>query len=258
MRAENVLQRRGFFAGHDDQRIHDLNLAFIDPAVRGIFCARGGSGSLRILDRIDVNAVRENPKVFLGFSDITAIHSFLFRETGLVTFSGPMPAGTQISEMTVEHQEHYKRLLTQADDPGTVPGKGRPVVSGSAKGRLLGGNLTLLVHCAAAGKLANLRGAVLLIEDVNEPAYRIDRALTALEIGGHLEGISGILGGEFPGIEDPRVDAMIQERADRLGVPAIAGFPIGHGKANVAVPLGCEVFIDADRGTLTLEEPAVC
>jgi muramoyltetrapeptide carboxypeptidase len=258
VRGRHLLNRDRYFSGSDQERAEDLNWALAEPTIRAVFCARGGSGTQRILSVLDLQAVVSDPKPIIGFSDVTALAMHLFKTVGLATISGPMPAGTQIGNMPPDHSKHYVRLLTDSTYKGELPGLGRMVLPGVSKGVLLGGNLTLLVHCAAAGGLPSFDGSILLIEDVNEPGYRIDRALTALNLGGFFSGIRGVVAGEFPGIEDQELEQILLAAFGDRGIPVLAGFPIGHGSLNVAVPIGGKIALDAAAGTVTLLEPAVC
>ena len=255
----HLFARSGYLAGDDTARLEDLRWAFQDSDIQGVFCARGGYGTLRLIDRLNDLGIENNPKILLGFSDITALSLYLFKRYSLVTLSGPMPAGKQIITMKPEQTVHLVSLLCDPDYRGRVPGKGKVLVKGEAVGPLLGGNLTMMVHLAAAGILPSLAGAVVLVEDVNEPPYKIDRALTTLLLGGFLKGAAGVVAGQFIGVDDDVVEDLLLDRLSNLKVPLISGFPIGHGKVNVAVPIGGQVKLDAhEHGNLTLMQGAVC
>lgn len=256
--SENLHQQGDYLAGSDTQRAGDLNRAFSDKNIKGIFCARGGYGALRILPLIDKKIVRANPKVFLGFSDITALHCYFYKHFKMISFSGPMVAGTQINAITDEHKKHYEQLLTDSTYSGVIPGVGRTLKKGIATGRLLGGNLTLLVHCLAAGHLPDLTGAIVFIEDVNEAPYRIDRVLTTLLLSGVLDSVAGVVAGEFLGVGREIIDRILLDRLAPLNVPMICDFPIGHGTHNLAIPVGAMAKLDADQAEVELLEGAVC
>lgn len=253
----HLLKKSDYLAGTDAERAEDFNQAFSDRKLRAVFCARGGYGSLRILNRINWQSIRDDPKPLIGFSDITGLVMALYLKVGLVSFSGPMLAGTQMEPMTQDQKAHYFELLSNPGYYGKLPGNGKSLQSGFAQGVLLGGNLTMLLHCAAANVLPSLNGAILLIEDVNEAPYRIDRALTTLKISGRLDGIAGILSGEFPGIQPEETDRIILDCLGDLNVPILSRFPIGHGKQNVAVPVGLDVRLDTESGTVHTISPAV-
>ena len=250
----NLRAQNGYLCGEDIQRSDDLNSAFKDDSIKAIFCARGGYGSIPLINLIDWNLVEKFPKIFVGFSDITALMMCFLKKTGLATISAPMPAGTQISNMTLKEKEHYIRLLSDPDYQGLIPGKGRALSPGKATGPLIGGNLTLLVHCLAGGILPDLMGAILLIEDVNEPLYRIDRALATLKLSGAIGQIAGVVAGEFISIESDQIDIVLEKHFKHMNIPLISGFPVGHGKTNVAVPIGTQVLLDGSLGTLHLKQ----
>ena len=254
----HVLDRAGYLAGSDEDRLADLTAAFSDPGIAGIFCARGGYGTMRFLPRLDVDLIEAHPKVFVGFSDITVLQMIFRNRAALPTFSAPMIAGTQIAHITEGEKEHYHRLLFEPKYRGLLPGRGRALKPGKARGLLFGGNLTMLIHLAAIGELPDLRDAILLIEDVNEPPYRIDRALTTLKLAGKLAGVRGILAGQFVGVDPTESGRILLDILGGLSVPIIGDFPIGHGERNVAVPFGIPVEIDAAKGCVSILEGAVC
>jgi muramoyltetrapeptide carboxypeptidase len=255
--APHLHEKSGYLAGTDTMRAQDLNQAFLDADIRGIFCARGGYGTLRILPLLKTRAIQYDPKPLIGFSDNTVLAMFLFRKCGLVTFSGPSPAGTQINDMTDEQKSHYADLLKNPQYLGVVPGRGVCLVKGESQGALLGGNLTLLVHLAAADCLPDLSDSILLIEDVNEPLYKIDRAITALLLSGRLQNIQGVLAGEFTGVAQNAVDELLLDRFGPMNIPIVSGFPIGHGKHNIALPIGVAVRLDANHGRLELLQASI-
>jgi muramoyltetrapeptide carboxypeptidase len=243
----NALAGRRFLAGTDDERLADLDDALRDPEVRGVLCLRGGYGAQRIVDRIDYPAVRADPKLVLGYSDITALHLALWCETGLATVHGPMgsalDASAQWALMTGEP------VTLSAEDGLRVPGR--------AQGVLLGGNLTLLATSVGTRHQPDLTGAILLLEDVDEAPYRIDRSLTQLRRAGWLDAVAGIALGRFTNCVDdkpgPSAEEVLAERLASLGVPLLGGLPVGHGGPQTAVALGVPAVLDAGRGTLTVE-----
>jgi muramoyltetrapeptide carboxypeptidase len=256
----HTLDRHGFLAGTDADRLADLDEAFRDPSVRAVLCTRGGYGAQRIVDGIDPAPLRRDPKVVLGFSDITALHLALWRLAGLATLHGPAltlatdpPAGTVAS----------LRAALFGTDPVLVradPAEPTAAVStdGTATGRLLGGNLSLLAASAGTADLPELTGAILLVEDIAEPPYKVDRMLTHLDRAGLLSKVAGVAVGQFtdcPGA-NPSVPDVLAERLHKLGVPVLGGLPIGHGTIRHTVPLGTRATLDADAGTLTVA-PAV-
>ncbi len=250
----HALERDGFLAGSDDQRIGDLNHALADPEIRAVLCTRGGYGVQRIVERLDYDAVRRDPKLVVGFSDITALHAALWVNAGLVTVHGPVAA-------QLEHPERYSaslRHVLMSSEPVQVKvSADEPTfsvrTSGVAEGILLGGNLSMLSTLIGTPFMPDLEGAILLIEDVGEAPYRIDRLLTHLRNCGILQRVAGIALGQFiePGAGNI-MPSVLTERLCDLGIPLLGGFSIGHGHHNIAVPLGRHAVLDTHAGTLTV------
>ncbi|MFI7574060.1 LD-carboxypeptidase [Micromonospora sp. NPDC049497] len=260
--APHAYARQGYLAGADELRAADLNAAFADPDVRGVICTRGGYGAQRVVDAIDMAAVRRNPKVVAGFSDITALQFALWRGARLATVHGP-GAAWRDERTPLDSAESLHRVLTVAE-PVTVPAMDGQETSavrvpGRAEGRLLGGNLCLVVASLGTPDMPDLTGAVLLVEDVQEPPYKVDRMLTQLRRAGVLDGVAGVAVGQFTGCADGwAVDVadVLTDRLGDLGVPVLGGLPIGHGPGQLTVPVGTGAVLDADAGTLTVS-PAV-
>ncbi|MFD1373751.1 S66 peptidase family protein [Actinoplanes sichuanensis] len=257
-RGPHALGRRSFLSGTDDERRSDLEAAFRDPEVRGILCLRGGYGTQRIVDHLDYAAIRADPKLVVGFSDITALHLALWHEAGLATVHGPT-GSTLLNDppTTAAARQSLTTTtpLTITAEPGPDPAP--PVVvhhPGQAHGTLLGGNLTLLAATAGTRHQPDLTGAILLLEEVNEAAYRVDRMIVQLERSGWFEGLAGVAVGSFTAC--PGADEVLAEHLNDRGIPVLAGLPIGHGRTQLAVPLGVPAALNADTGTLTVE-PAV-
>ncbi|MEO3743457.1 LD-carboxypeptidase [Plantactinospora sp. B5E13] len=257
---EHVYARYGYLAGTDDERLADLDAALDDPGIRGVFAARGGYGTQRIVDRIDLSGLRRAPRVVVGFSDITSLHGRLWREAGLVTFYGPMVNWTD-SRTGPESVESLRRAVMTTDpvvitrDPGETAA---PVlVPGRATGRLLGGCLTMLSTSIGAADVPSFDGALLFFEDVDEPPYSIDRMLTELRRTGVLRRIAGVVIGQITnsvGAPDQwDAVAVLRDRLGDLGVPVLGGLRLGHGPGQLTVPLGARATIDAEAGTLTVE-----
>jgi muramoyltetrapeptide carboxypeptidase len=257
--APNAFARSGYLAGSDEQRLADLNGALADPEVRAVACTRGGYGAQRIVDGIDLAAVRADPKVVLGFSDITALQLALWRGARLSTVHSPGIAWSD--ERTGEVSAESLRRAVMSTDPVVIearPGEetGSIRLGTVAEGTLLGGNLCLLAASVGTVDMPDLRGAILLIEEVLEPPYKVDRMLVQLRRSGALEGIKGVAVGQFTECADdwPRsiADVLVEQLAP-LGVPVLGGLPIGHGKDQLTVPLGVPAIMDTQQGTLTAE-----
>lgn len=254
----HVYARSGYLAGTDQQRLADLNAALRDPDVRGIVCTRGGYGVQRIVDGADLAAVRADPKVVMGFSDLTALQFTLWRGARLATLHGPGAAwvDAQTSEVSVESWRAAMMTTAPVVVP-VVPAEETAAirVGAAATGVLLGGNLCLIEATMGTADFPDLTGAILLLEEVQEEPYRIDRMLTHLRRSGRLAGLAGVAVGQFTGCADewgiPVAD-VLAERLGDLGVPVLGGLPIGHGPNQLTVPLGVTATLDVEAGTLTV------
>ncbi|MFT7294635.1 MAG: muramoyltetrapeptide carboxypeptidase, partial [Pseudohongiellaceae bacterium] len=268
----NLFSRTQYLAGTDKERADDLNAMFADTDVDAIFCVRGGYGSGRLLRYLDYDTIAANPKVIMGYSDITAILNAIYVRTGLVTFHGPI-AGGNFSDYTYDQ---YRRVLIEPTSntrigeppefeksPGVVDWENRltSIVSGTAEGHLIGGNLSLMVTLLGTPYEPNFEGAILFLEDVSEPPYSVDRMLTHLWMAGKLEQVAGIVLGKFSddGYDSNTfsMEEVLRGRFEPLGIPALRGAMIGHIEDKTVVPLGIRARLDADAGSLTLLEVAV-
>jgi len=264
-------QRRGYLAGTDEQRASDLNAMIRDPEVRGIFAIRGGWGAARILARLDYEALARDPKVVAGYSDITALHNAIHARTGLVSFHAPVAASTWASFS----YEHFRRVVFDAEAPTLAPApdngdtlvphqhRVRGIHPGRARGRLLGGNLTVLSHLVGTGYLPDFDGAVLFLEDIGEATYRIDRMLTQLKLAGILDGLAGFVFGNCTdcgpggGYGALSLEEVLMDHIAPLRIPSWFNAMIGHIRDQWTVPVGVEAEIDARAGTVRLLDPAV-
>ena len=256
----NALRRHFYLAGTDDERLADLNNAFRDPHVRAVLCIRGGYGAQRIVDGIDFDAVRADPKLFMGFSDITALHVALWCETRLATIHGPTayclargPESPTALDARQALMTHDPVVMAPQENEQAV----RLRVAGRAEGVLLGGNLTVLATTAGTWHQPDLNGAILMIEATDEQPYRVDRSLVQLKRAGWLDGVAGVAVGQFTNCEDdgptPTVQQVLAEQLGSLGVPVLGGLPFGHGEQQTALGLGVPAILDADAGTLTAQ-----
>ncbi|MDF0731430.1 LD-carboxypeptidase [Pseudomonas entomophila] len=254
-----VDQADGYLAGSDAQRLQDLHDAFADPEIDAILCMRGGYGSMRLLDRLDFELIRRHPKPLIGYSDITALHTAIARHAGFITFHGAMLNADLLGEKQppterslFEQLQGLKGAGDSLGHPAAYPLTS--VVPGVASGRLVGGNLSMLG--ATLGTLAEVdtQGCILFIEDVNEPLYRVDRLLTQLRLAGKLDGVSGVLVGDFAGITVAALTPLLREIFAPLGVPVLAGWRSGHCDPNLCLPLGARVRLDTEVRGLVLEQ----
>ncbi|MEV8592905.1 LD-carboxypeptidase [Streptomyces sp. NPDC052012] len=260
--APHVLDRHarfGYLAGTDADRAADLQSAWCDPAVDAVICARGGYGAQRIADLLDWTAMRAaGPKVFVGFSDITALHEAFATRLGLVTLHGPMAAGADFVK-SARAQEHLEATLFAPETVRTLVSDGTALVPGRARGVTLGGCLSLLAaDLGTPHARPSARGGLLCLEDVGEETYRIDRYLTQLLRAGWLDGVAGLLLGSWAQCEPyDGLRALLADRLGGLGVPVAEQFGFGHCEDALTVPFGVAAELDADAGTLTLDEPAL-
>jgi muramoyltetrapeptide carboxypeptidase len=263
--------RHGYLAGRDAERAADVNAFFADPKVKGVLAIRGGWGCARILPHLDWQAIRRNPKVVAGYSDITALHCALNARAGLVTFHAP----TLLSDWPPFSVDQFRRVVfegesvtmanPQADDERLVQrdNRVRTIVPGTARGRLVGGNLTVLTALLGTPYLPAFEGSVLFLEEVNEDIYRVDRMLTQLALAGVLGRLRGFVFGTCSDCEPGSgygsltLEEVLDEHVRPLGVPAYAGAMIGHQATQFTVPVGALVELDAGRGTIAMLEPAV-
>jgi muramoyltetrapeptide carboxypeptidase len=239
-----------------EDRLGDLEGMFLNKEIKGIFCFRGGYGSLRLLDRLDYHLIRENPKVLVGYSDITALLAAIHEKTGLITFHGPMVKG--FSTLSENVRQNLFRIISSPQPALFAPMEGYPLCPGKATGSIMGGNLSLICRLVGTPFMPDLAGCILFIEDRGEALYRIDRMLTHLALSGSLQKIRGLIAGQFMDCGDPsHIDDLIGERFSQLNIPVAAGFPLGHGLENTTLPLGVPAQLDTETMTLSLLEPAV-
>jgi len=254
------------------ERLEDIHAMFKDPKINAII-ASGGYGSSQLLDQLDYDLIRKNPKIFVGFSDVTALHLAIHQQTGLITFYGP----SSFSGFTEFTQEHFRRalfdktplgVLTNPDESSTIRPEHRlrTVHSGIASGRLIGGNLSLIIATMGTPYEIQTKNKILFLEDVDEEAYSIDRMLTQLRLAKKFDAVRGIIWGECKkcsGNGNPSAASIytLGETIDNLlkplGIPVLSGMTIGHTADMLTMPFGVQATLDADKGTLTIHESAV-
>ncbi|HEY3257524.1 MAG TPA: LD-carboxypeptidase [Gemmatimonadaceae bacterium] len=254
---EHLSSQLGYLAGTDADRLKDVNAAFASEEIDAIWCVRGGYGSMRILADVDYSALRRHRKPVIGFSDLTALHSAIHRKGGLVTFHGP----TARAKLTpFSRASLTAALVEQRDSCGEVP-DGRVLRPGGARGRLVGGNLTLVSALLGTPFAPNFDGAILIIEDVGEAVYRIDRMLRHLILAGALQQCVALVAGDFRPPRDEKtkdnrsLDDVLAEAATRAGIPCLAGAPFGHIADQWTIPLGAIAELDTDARTLRVVGP---
>jgi len=247
--------REDYFAGPDELRLADFNNALHDDAVDAVWCLRGGYGAMRLLDRLEFDALKRRPKAVIGFSDITALHAAIGLRAGLRGIHGPTARGA----LTPFSEESLRAATSRKDQPAGHAPNATTLAAGRARGRLIGGNLSLLAALHGTPFQPSYEGAILVLEDVNEAPYRIERMLLQLRLSGDLQKVAGIAFGQFTNPPEDKslggarsIDAVLAEAARWAGVPAIAGIPLGHVPDQWSLPLGAEAELDADAMRLTV------
>lgn len=262
--APHAMDVRGYLAGADADRASDLQAMFADPSVQGILCIRGGYGAHRLLDALDYELIGRNPKVFIGYSDITALHAAFHARAGLVTFHGPMTAA--IAQADPHDLLELLRAVTRPTplgrlaNPPTAP-QIETLVPGVAEGRLIGGNAALLTALLGTPYQPEFEGALLFLEDLGEHTYRLDRKLAHLRLAGVLQRAAGIIVGEccYPAESQSALSVreILEDLVVPLGKPAIYGLACGHGAYHLTLPIGVRATLNATEDVLTIEEAAV-
>ncbi len=284
----DVFRSDDYLAGTDQRRVDEIMAAFKDPKVKAIIAARGGYGCTRLIDKLDYDVIRTHPKIVCGFSDVTALHLAIFRKTGLVTFHTPVPTwgmGNEEGMRPLTAHWYWRALMADRYPAGEIgykitstwPGAGADafarscdfppattMVGGTARGRLIGGNLSLIAALSGTPYEMQTKGRILFIEDVGESPYKVDRMLCTLRLAGKLDDLAGVVVGSFTrrADEDTKDEVrtlrdVLEEYLAGLGVPVIYNFPSGHHVCNVTLPLGAMYEINADDCSLTLLENPV-
>lgn len=251
----HVFNQERYLAGNDEERAEDLNKALTDKETDIVVALRGGYGSPRILDMLDYKAIKKAKKKLFGFSDITALQLAIYKKTGLVSYSG-FNADCAVKGVGPLLKETF---LSAVNDERLIVQDLKPIVKGVAKGKVLGGTLTMLVSLMGTKYMPSLKGALLVVEEVHESPYRIDRMLNQLRLGGHLDGLAGVILAEC-------ADCVAKDKADgdvktvfagffnHLGIPVVGNFPYGHIPERIVFPIGKTAVLNADEGTLTFEK----
>lgn len=271
--ASHVLNRYGYLGGTDEERAADINEMFANPDIAAVLPIRGGWGCSRILPYLNYDLIRQNPKVLVGFSDITALLLGIYAQTGLVTFHGP----NGLTGWRRAQTDWFRRVLFDGQamtfqnfpDPGdgdrlmTVNHRIQTLVPGRAIGRLIGGNLSVISGIVGSPYVPDMTGAILFLEDIGETIYRLDRMITHLKLAGLLDGLAGLIFGQCINCRPDQsygsltLDQVIQDHIQPLGIPAWSGALIGHIETIVTLPIGLEVEIDAAAGSIRMTTPAV-
>ncbi len=253
---DDIFIKNGYLAGTDAQRASQVSRLFSDKSINAILCAKGGFGTMRMLSLLDFNTIRSNPKIFIGFSDISALLAAIYVHCGLVTFHGPMV--TTLADASDETKQSMFLTLTENQAAEIQTKNGVTIQSGSASGPVVGGNLTTLCHLIGTRFVPNFKGHILILEDKGEAVYRIDRMLNQMKLAGCFEGLAGLILGSF---EDcgtlSEIYRVVQEIFKDVNIPVLAGFDVGHGKLNLTIPIGLGATLETDTQRLTFHQPAV-
>jgi muramoyltetrapeptide carboxypeptidase len=264
----NVGKSRGYLAGTDTERVEDIQQMFADKKVKAIFCLRGGYGAFRLLDKIDYKIIQNNPKIFVGFSEITALQMAFLQKANLITFTGPMVVPNFSKDISNYTEENFWSLITSSKNIGKVQLDGllnlRKLNSGIATGRIVGGNLAVLTSLLGTGYLPDLKDKMLFFEDISEPPYKIDRMLNQLRLNNVFKKAKGIVLGNFTDCNEPDVkkktltlEEVFQDYFESSGLPTVCDFPHGHIKDLFTVPIGINVKLNADKGHVEFTESGV-
>ncbi len=252
-------KRDGYLAGNDEERAEDFNALFADPEVKAVFALRGGYGSCRILPLLDYTAIQANPKLFIGYSDNTALHQAILLKAELVTFHGPnaseafLPGNIKtFNRMLMEPLGKKECVLFSRDDAKGMVLK--TMVAGRVTGRLIGGNMTCLLRLIGTPYAPDFRDVILFLEDTGEKAYRVDGMFTHLRLAGVLSQIRGLILGRFDHgdeMERWRIEGYLQREAERINVPCVSNAPIGHFPEQIIIPHGVQAELDAGEKKLS-------
>jgi len=252
---KNVGKFNGYLAGTDQERLDDLHSMFSNKKVRAVFCLRGGYGAARLLDKVDYKLIKNNPKIFAGYSDISALHLAMFFKTGLVTFAGPMVGVDFYDEVSPFTEEMFWSLITSTRKYGKI---------GNPDGRIVGGNLSVISGLIGTEYFPDLNDKILLIEEMGEMPYKIDRMFNQMRLAGLFKGIKGVIIGSFRDCNEPdpnkrtlTLGEVITDYLSPLKKPVVYNFRHGHLKDNITVPIGINIKINASRKFVEIAEAAV-
>jgi muramoyltetrapeptide carboxypeptidase len=252
---DEIFEKTGYLAGPDAHRAQLVNRLFKDPAINAIICARGGFGSLRILPLVDFDAIRTNPKIFMGYSDITSLLNTITARYGLVTFHGPVV--TTLAEAPEFTRQSMLAAISSDAHLEVTPANGVTIKAGKAQNPIIGGNLTTLCHLLGTPFEPRLENHILLLEDRGEAHYRIDRMLFQMKLAGCFEGIAGLVLGSFENCGSlDGIYKIFEEHFKDISIPILGGFDVGHGEQNLTIPFGLDATLDTDKQILSFEQSA--
>ncbi len=265
---ENVGKEHGYLAGSDDERLNDFHAMFKNKDVKAIFSVRGGYGSGRLLDKINYSLIKKNPKIFVGYSDITALHLALFKKAGLLTFAGPMLATDFSGKINTFAEENFWRILTSSKKIGKLHNpngeKFYVLNSGRAEGNILGGNLAVLTSIMGSEYFPSFKNSILFLEDIGETPYKIDRFFNQLKLAKIFNQTNGVILGRFTDCYEKdkskstiKLNEVIDHYFSKLKIPVIYNFSHGHIKENITIPIGLNCKLNSSRCFVEITESAV-
>ena len=266
--AKNVNKVRGYLAGTDEERVEDIHQMFSDKNVKAIFSLRGGYGAFRLLDKIDYKLIKNNPKIFVGFSEITALQMAFLSKTKLISFAGPMVLPNFSAEVSSFTEDNFWKIITSSKIKSTVNIEifNESSLTNSVKviGKVVGGNLAVLSAMIGTDYLPNFKNKILLLEEISEPPYKIDRMLNQLRLHNIFNEVKGIILGDFIDCieQDKNKNTMeltdvLSDYFESLSIPVIKSFPFGHSKNIVTLPIGCKIEINLKKGIIEFSEAGV-
>jgi muramoyltetrapeptide carboxypeptidase len=265
---KNAFKSSGYLAGTDKERKDDVVSMFTNTDIKAIICIRGGYGSGRLLDMLPYNIIRENPKIIVGFSDITSLQTAFLSQSGIISIAGPMAAVDFYNNPDAYTEEIFRKLVTEPKAFGIIPLPAghdvRIIKKGIGEGILFGGNLATLTSLVGTPYFPKPDNKILLIEDVDEKPHRIDRMLNQLKLAGVLGKLKGVIAGQFTDCEESdsrkntfKVEEVLEHYLGNLKVPVITNFPHGHTKHIASLPVGGKVRVNGNKGTVEILESAV-
>lgn len=261
---QTCYERYGYLAGTDEMRVHDLNMMFSDSKVDAIICLRGGFGSIRILDKIDYEMIKKNPKIFIGYSDVTAAHIAIGQKTGLVTFHGPMLIGefeNGLHELTYKYAFLVLTGKDYVEYQNPLDNEIKCLVKGEVHAPIIGGNLSVMVSTLGTEFEIDTTGKILFIEEIGEEMYRIDTMLSQLRLAKKLDKCVGIILGQFTNCKENEEEFSLNELLNQffvpLNKPTIMNFQAGHTTPNFSIALGAEAYLNATEKKLVIESALI-
>ena len=265
---KNINKQNGYLAGTDKERSEDIHDMFRNKKVKAIFCLRGGYGAFRLLDKIDYKLISKNPKIFVGFSEITSLHMAFLSKAKLITFAGPMVLPNFSAEVSSFTEEIFWNVITSSKINSTIKievlNESSLTNSGKVIGKIVGGNLAVLSAMTGTGYLPNFKNKILLLEEINEPPYKIDRMFNQLRLRNIFDEVKGIILGNFIDcIEQDKnknsleLTDVLSNYFESLNIPVVKSFPFGHSKDIVTLPIGCKIKINLKQGKIEFPEAGV-